>query len=109
MTNQKLEAAPRLIDSLVQRTIAEELRHYKSIDLTIPAQRATADEVRARLGLPPLSPLGKVAAEGASEPRICAAPVISGEIPSADDFDGSGIAISEHIEITRGNVTDGGK
>ena len=61
MTNQELTTDPKLTDSFVQRKIAEGLQLYASIDLTIPAQRATADEVRASFGLPPLSPLGKVA------------------------------------------------
>lgn len=40
-----------------QAKIAEALGAYRNIDLTIPAQRIIANQVRGEAGLPPLSPL----------------------------------------------------
>lgn len=44
-------------DSDVQKAIAQRLREYRQINLTVPAQRDEADEVRAEFGLPPLAAL----------------------------------------------------
>jgi hypothetical protein len=44
-------------DQKVQREIALDLVNYTHIDLTIPAQREVANNVRSKFDLPPLSDL----------------------------------------------------
>ena len=50
-------------DSTMQRAIASKISAlYVNIDLTIPAQRDVANEVRTELGLTELTPIGSLEA-----------------------------------------------